>query len=110
MSVVCTAVAARLPSTDEVAGVLASHASSCLRCQAEQARYRSLLRALGSLPLESVRAPDDLVGSVVARLDESVDRRSSPAVVKTAVAAAAGAVVVAAGAFVLVGWRRVRAA
>jgi anti-sigma factor RsiW len=47
------------------------HVSSCLRCQAELAQYRRLLRSLRSLRDQPIVAPADLPALVQARIDEA---------------------------------------
>ncbi len=47
----------------------ARHVGSCLRCQAELAQYRRLLRTLGQLRYEPVAVPADLPAAVLAHLD-----------------------------------------
>ena len=89
-------------------GPLAHHAASCLRCQAEVARYRRLRRELGALS-ETERAPQALVARVEQTIwadedSEAVKRRSGRVMATVAGAtAAAGMVVVAM-------WRRARTA
>jgi hypothetical protein len=52
---------------------MAEHLHGCLRCQAELAGYRHLLRVLRSLREESVPFPSpDLVGDVLRALQERV--------------------------------------
>ena len=114
MKIACTAVRLRLPLLDEETALvepLAAHFGSCLRCQAEAARYRSLQRSLAGLSHSSESPPRDLPALVEARLD---GLRSQPvgsaARRATRVAAAAGAAVAAAGTVVVVRWLRTRAA
>ena len=98
----CRVVAMRLPSVDDVADLsprLAEHASTCLRCQAEAARYRSLNRGLGALEDVTYAAPDGFVAAVMDRLSQpltdvvALRHRLIPS--PAAVAATAGAAVVA---------------
>ena len=51
------------------------HVESCLRCQAEVAQYRKLLKALRSLREELVAAPTGLVGDILVKLEEAGERR-----------------------------------
>jgi anti-sigma factor RsiW len=86
-----------------------AHVASCLRCQAELAQYRRLLRTLHQLREEAVPVPGDMVSLVLARLDEVTGGRVSPwarraAYAGAAVATAAGA----AGAIALVASRNRR--
>lgn len=50
------------------------HVSTCLRCQAELARHRKLLRALHGLRAEVVDPGPGLVADVLAVLDEAGER------------------------------------
>jgi len=85
------------------------HVSSCLRCQAELARYRRLLRGLRQLRDEPVAMPADLLASVYARLDES--NAGAPWARRVAYAGALAATAAgAAGAIVLVASRSRRLA
>ena len=80
------------------------HVSSCLRCQAELAHYRRLLRSLRSLREEPVTAPADLPALVWARIDAG--DRPSPWPRRVAYAGAVAATAAAgAGAIVLVATR-----
>jgi anti-sigma factor RsiW len=115
MNARCVVVRMRLPgvdTVDELGERLAAHAETCLRCQAEAARYRTLRRRLGSLSSDEVAAPATLVPSVVTRIeleeaDVSVDRRVGLRRAAVAVSAAAGAAVAAtAGTIIVVGLRR----
>ncbi len=115
MNAKCTIVRMRLPgvdSVDELGERLATHIETCLRCQAESARYRTLRRQLGALAGENLTAPETLVPSVVAQfspseVDESGERRIGLRRAAVAVSAAAGAAVAAtAGTIIVVGLRR----
>ena len=113
MTMTCKAVRVQLPSLDDPelpTGPLAAHVGSCLRCQAEVARYRRLHRSLGRLAEHVEVAPDGLVADVESRLSDgdAVVDVSSPSVPR--VAAAAGAVVAAAGTVAMVRWMRTRSA
>lgn len=50
------------------------HVETCLRCQAEVAQYRKLLRAMRSLHDARLPAPGDLVAEVVGHLDAAGER------------------------------------
>lgn len=52
------------------------HVGSCLRCQAELAQYRRLLRTLRSLRHQPVEVPADLAALVLAGLDGGSRRRA----------------------------------
>lgn len=92
------AAQAVLPMED-LPPVLARHVSRCLACQAEQARYRTQERLLGSWrPADGPGAPSDLVTASMTRLHEPKPRRRSWAMV--ALLGVVGAVAA------LFGWRR----
>ena len=117
MKTTCWMVRNRLPGSDAdpLDGRLGRHVATCLPCQAEEARYRSLHRRLGALRERVVEAPSGLVGAVLIAVDgeeqvaAALRRSRAP---RPVVAAAAGAAVVAAaaGTIVVLGLRRVRAA
>ena len=67
----CAWARRRLPQIPDRApgGRSAAHIATCLRCQAEAGRYRSLHRHLGSLRQELVAAPADLSGRVMTGID-----------------------------------------
>ena len=115
MNTRCALVRLRLPGVDSVDDLgerLADHVETCLRCQAEAARYRTLRRRLGALSRDLVTAPSTLVPSVVVRLETdqpeaSADLRIGLRRAAVAVSAAAGAAVAAtAGTIIVVGLRR----
>jgi anti-sigma factor RsiW len=82
----------------------AHHVGACLRCQAELANYRRLLRSLRALRDDPVAAPADLPQLVASRLDGSA--RPSPWPRRVAYAGAVAATAAAgAGAIVLVATR-----
>jgi hypothetical protein len=101
-------VALRLPGVDGIEGLgprMADHVATCLSCQAEAARYRSLRRRLGELDRVTYTVPDSFTNVVMSRLADPVGtvrsggRRlvPSPALVAATAAAAvatAGTVVV----------------
>lgn len=111
----CTLVRERLPgvdSVDELGGRLFRHVGTCLRCQAEAGRYRTLRRRLGALSLSTATAPEMLVPSVVSHIvsnepDAATGRRVVLRRAAVAVSAAAGAAVAAtAGTIFVIGLRR----
>ena len=100
----CRIVAIRLAGVDDVGELsdrMSGHVATCLRCQVEAARYRSLQRRLGALAKRPHRAPEGFVASVVRRLPDPVEvlssRRRRPILPSraTVTAAATGAAVVA---------------
>ena len=67
MKMVCAVVANRIATLehgDPLPLGLDAHATSCLRCQAVQARDRRMRRALSGLALHTVSAPAGLVAAV----------------------------------------------
>jgi hypothetical protein len=92
------------------------HVRSCLACQAEAARYRKLLRVLGSLSTVLDVAP----AGVAARIEHGIDlAEGRPAAVaagerqtpsSSTLAAAAGALAAAAGTVAVLRWMRARSA
>ena len=115
MSTNCTVVRLRLPGVDSVDDLgerLAGHVSTCLRCQAETACYRTLRRQLGGLADQTMTAPAALVPSVVVRIENTdlAETGNRSAVIRRtaiAVSAAAGAAVAAtAGTIIVIGLRR----
>lgn len=84
------------------------HISTCIRCQAEVVRYRSVVRDLGALRHELATAPMNTAQTVLAGLDRSSGAPRRRRTIETA--AATGAVVAVAGALAFAGWRRRQAA
>lgn len=52
------------------------HVETCLRCQAELARYRKLLRAMQVLRTEIAPPPAGLLGDVLVHLEEAGERHA----------------------------------
>lgn len=101
MKTTCRLVAMRLPGLEDASDLgprLSGHVSTCLRCQAEAARYRSLHRGLGALEDVVHPAPVGMVAAVMGRLSqpftEVVALRHRLIPTPAAVAAATGAAVV----------------
>ena len=73
----CEEISSLLPGVVDGSAVLdprsSEHVSSCLRCQADVAQYRRLLRTLHQLRHEPVAVPADLPGLVLAGLDHPVN-------------------------------------
>ena len=55
--------------------VLVRHVDTCLKCQAEVAKYRRLLRALRSLRTRYLEPSPDLLAQTLAGLGEASERR-----------------------------------
>lgn len=105
----CALVRWQLPSSPDgaVKGV-DGHVETCLRCQAELAKYRSLQRRLAGLAAVVYDAPSGLSAGVVSQIDaprpaaaDQPSRRTSTAVRVSVAAAAAGAAMAAATAVAL---------
>ena len=118
MSPTCRVVAIRLPGVDGVDDLgprLSGHVTTCLRCQAEAARYRSLHRRLGALEETTHPAPEGFVAAVIRRLADPVAalkprrRRHLVPSRATIAAAATGAAVVATAGTLAVVLRRLNA-
>jgi len=76
----CDAVADELPlvvdGSRRPSAAMAEHLNTCLRCQAELAGYRRLLRVLRSLRDEPVSfPPPDLVGEALRALQDHISSR-----------------------------------
>jgi anti-sigma factor RsiW len=74
----CDEVAALLPTlVDGTAPpnlAVEHHVESCLRCQAELARYRKLLRTLHQLRTRYIEPTPGLLGETLALLEEAAER------------------------------------
>jgi hypothetical protein len=78
VSPACEAVAELLPGVVDGTARLdraeRRHVERCLRCQAELAQYRKLLRAMQSLRTATVAAPTGLVTDVLVHLEAAGER------------------------------------
>ena len=77
------------------------HVETCLRCQAELARYRRLLRALQLLRTRYLEPAPGLLAQTLASLEEAGEQRAVRSIVtgrRLAYAGAIGGAAVAAGA------------
>ena len=75
----CAEVAELLPAVvdgDKVDRRVARHVEACLRCQAELAGYRRLLRALHGLRTEVLNPPPGAVAGCLAALAGAGERRA----------------------------------
>ena len=75
----CEDVARMLPETVEGAPVdlaMQTHIESCLRCQAELARYRRMLRALQQLRTRFLEPSPSLLAQTLAALEEAGERHA----------------------------------
>lgn len=72
------------------------HVERCLRCQAELAQYRKLLRAMQALRTEVAPPPAGLVGDVLAHLEAAGERSAVRATLSGRRAAYLGGIAAAA--------------
>jgi len=76
----CEAVAEALPGIVDGLAVaelpLRRHVESCLRCQAELAQYRKLLRALHLLRTEVLEPSPGLLSDILVSLEAATGRRA----------------------------------
>jgi hypothetical protein len=82
-------------------GDLQAHVATCLRCQAELARYRRLLRALQMLRTRYLEPAPGLLAQTLASLEEAGEAQAVRSIVtgrRLAYAGAIGGAAVAAGA------------
>ncbi len=88
-------------SVDDPAGVIGDararrHVDGCLRCQAELAQYRKLLRVLHNLRTEILAPAPGLVADVFAHLEAAGERHAVRSLVRGRKIAYAGGLAVAA--------------
>lgn len=107
----CVTAASWIPALagDDAAdapGPIRAHVSGCLRCQAEAARYRRMVRELRALQVQRLVPPEDALTHTLRALRDLEPARRPVAYVGGVVATAAGA---AAGVGMLV-WRSRRRA
>jgi hypothetical protein len=117
VSVLCTIVGNRVAALEGEQGLprrLDGHVSSCLRCQAVQARDRRMRRALSRLALQRIAAPRGLLAAVesaivsgptAAAATHGIDRARKRI---TRSGALAGMAAFAAGGAAVAAWHRVR--
>ncbi|HMS89590.1 MAG TPA: hypothetical protein PKE56_14155 [Acidimicrobiales bacterium] len=74
----CEAIAESLPGGVDGSARLdraeRRHVEQCLRCQAELAQYRKLLRAMRLLRTDVGAVPDGLVGTILAHVESAGER------------------------------------
>ena len=71
------------------------HIEGCLRCQAEVAQYRKLLKALRHLRTEVLSTPPGMVSGVLANLEERAEQRAVKSLLQGRRAAYVGGIAVA---------------
>ncbi|NNC93071.1 MAG: hypothetical protein HKN80_11350 [Acidimicrobiia bacterium] len=99
VSLACAVTARRLAADPDLND---DHVATCLRCQVEALRYRSLVRQLAELRAQTTSAPVGFPGAVRTGLGRETSVSKKPSGREAAVAAAGLAAV--AGAVAL--WRR----
>ena len=74
----CDEVTVLLPSlvdgVDEANAVAQSHVDTCLRCQAELARYRKLVRTLEQMKTRYIEPTPGLLGETLAVLGDAAEK------------------------------------
>lgn len=92
----CDEIAALLPevvdSSEPVALPVQRHVESCLRCQAELARYRRMLRGLQLLRTQYFEPTPGMLAATLASLTAASERRAVTSVLTKRRLAYAGAV------------------
>ena len=92
----CDEIAALLPevvdSAEPVALPVQRHVESCLRCQAELARYRRMLRGLQLLRTQYFEPTPGMLAATLASLTAASERRAVTSVLTKRRLAYAGAV------------------
>ncbi len=99
-------IEAQLDSGGEPRPDLVAHIEQCLRCQAELARHRRLLRLLGQLRDEVVLPPEGLLAGVLAAVGEAAERQAIRGALGRHSVAYAGGVGAALAVLVVVGLAR----
>jgi len=72
-----------------------THLEGCLRCQAELAQYRKLLKALRTLRTEVLTPAPGLVSDIFAHLEAAGERQAMRSVIRGRKAAYVGGIAVA---------------
>lgn len=105
----CDDVARLLPEVVEAGApvdlALGSHVETCLRCQAELARYRRMLRGLRALRTRYLEPSPTLLAQTLAALEEESERKAVRSLLsgrRLAYAGAIGGAAVAAAATTVV--------
>jgi hypothetical protein len=92
----CDEVAALLPMFVDASVppnlAVEHHVESCLRCQAELARYRRLLRTLHLLRTRLIEPTPGLLGETLAAIEDAAERRAARSVLSGRRLAYAGAI------------------
>jgi anti-sigma factor RsiW len=95
----CDEIADQLAAAADVDGLTdrraRKHVETCLRCQAEVAQYRKLLKALHALREDLVATPHGLVGDIFVKLETAGERAAVRSLVNGRKAAYVGGIAVA---------------
>jgi hypothetical protein len=97
--VLCDEIADKLAAAGDIAGLTErrdrKHVETCLRCQAEAAQYRKLLKALHSLREDLVATPHGLVADIFVKLETAGERQAVRSLLNGRRAAYVGGIAVA---------------
>ena len=95
----CEAIADKLAAAGDITGLTErrdrKHVETCLRCQAEAAQYRKLLKALHSLREDLVATPHGLVADIFVKLETAGERQAVRSLLNGRRAAYVGGIAVA---------------
>ena len=95
----CDDIAHKLAAAGDIAGLTErrdrKHVESCLRCQAEAAQYRRLLKALHALREDLVATPHGLVTDIFVKLETAGERQAVRSLLNGRRAAYVGGIAVA---------------
>ena len=95
----CEAIADKLAAAGDIGGLTErrdrKHVETCLRCQAEAAQYRKLLKALHSLRQDLVATPHGLVTDIFVKLETAGERQAVRSLLNGRRAAYVGGIAVA---------------
>jgi hypothetical protein len=94
----CDEIAGQLAAAGDIGGLdrrARKHVETCLRCQAEAAQYRKLLKALHALREDLVAAPHGLVADIFVKLETAGERQAVRSLLNGRKAAYVGGIAVA---------------
>jgi hypothetical protein len=98
-AVLCEQIADQLAAAGDIERLsdrrARKHVESCLRCQAEAAQYRKLLKALHGLREDLVATPHGLVTDIFVRLETAGERAAVRSLLNGRKAAYVGGIAVA---------------
>lgn len=90
--------AGAVDSDIELTAVEGAHVDTCLRCQAEVASYRKLLRAMHNLRTQVIEPNPGVLAGILNRLGENAERHAVRSILTNRKVAYGGAIAIAAGA------------